>query len=175
MKTEIVKLLSNGVNQGEFNCVNSGGCGVFAVAINNVLASYGIKSNIVLVAIHGNYSKNSVKKMIAYMGAENINHAYTLMLDAGGRPEYNTQCGHIAVEVDGINYDGNGVCHDKTISEPIHVNVMSRMCRNPAYWNSSFELCNDNSSNIDDDGRVTLASIIRAVNKHVKSKIKEVM
>ena len=174
MKDKILALLSYGINNSKFKEVNSGGCGVFAVAINNTLAAYGINSSIVLV--DQRCSESDVDDMIINMGADNINHAYTLMLDEEGKPKFDTCCSHICVELDGVLYDGEGIYNGCSISDPVHVNVMSRMNRNVNYWNSTFELRNNlYNSSLNSTGELSLAVLVREVNSYVIKEFKRVL
>lgn len=174
IKTELLYLLETGVNQGKFDKVNNGGCGIFAAAMHNTLAAYGIESQIVLV--DSGYDEVAVSGMINNMDAYNIDHAFTLMMNEEDGQDNDPCCGHICLRVDGELYDGDGVYHGESISGPIHVNVMSRMNRKSEYWNYTFESSNSGHNGyVDDDGNAVLISIIRDVNKHVKCVIETVM
>jgi len=174
VNNNLKELLEVGINKDTFSYVNHGGCGIFAAAMHNSLAAYGILSTIVLV--DRTYSEGHVNNLINMMKASDINHAYTTILNNEFDRSIDTCCGHICIKIGDVLYDGEGVYEGKSISGPIHVNVMSRLNRNVNYWNGTFEECNNHyNGGVDDDGAVSLATIIREVNKHVNSTITNVM
>ncbi len=137
----IVPLINDDIVQ-----INSGGCGFFAYWLQHELEEKGINADIVLVQ-WSYYTVSSVDSMLKKLKVKDINEAY-LKLFSGSYDGYCDPCfGHLAVKVNNILYDCDGVLHKQAISEAIKPEVMDVVLHGRAAtrWNRTFKDCNDDS------------------------------
>ena len=133
------------------NKVNSGGCGLFALALHQELSRRCVHSQIVLV--NQGFTKRDVERFIDRHEAKGINGAYQSMFK-GVDPKFgnvigNPLNGHIAVRIRGVLYDADGhLTRDSAISKHLTVKTMEQFVRINSCWNYTFTRVNYRNKDI---------------------------
>jgi len=135
----------------ELNCINSGGCGVFAHELHKALKVRGIKSEVVLAKHRcGWATAANVRRLIDDSGCKGINTAYQKIFKEYARTGHvpDVRNDHLALRFDGNLYDSHGEYDYPAISEGITSKTMEEFLRMPRCWNTTFERSNGGLSSV---------------------------
>lgn len=127
--------------------INWGGCGYSALALYDALISNDIQCDIVFVK--GHYGDSDVRKLLRDTNTTNVSDAYMSMFEHLPHDSYphsvTIHC-HVAVRVDNVLYDSDGVLYKLALTDHIRVEALEASLTNTTCWNGTFKRANQDNS-----------------------------